>query len=309
MYTNHLGRSTRIRRRTMIVAAAVMTSLASLGIASPALAKAPTGDFAVFSQCPRFTPGVSLCIYTQTLSGEVTINKQTGPIKNTITLQGGIQRNEATEVETFVAALNGETLSKTPQNVPGGLLSLVNCEAIKGEGFLETVEREACKATFENGITGVNATTELAKPASEIGINKNNLVNEEGTALSLPVKVHLENPFLGSECYIGSSSKPITLNLTTGTTNPPAPNKPISGKFGNIRFADEFAFLELTDNTLVDNAFSAPEASGCGGLFSFLIDPIINGKIGLPSAAGKNTAIQNNTIREGDAQAVINSEK
>ncbi|HLU43023.1 MAG TPA: hypothetical protein VKZ55_11525, partial [Microthrixaceae bacterium] len=34
---------------------------------------------------------------------------------------------------------------------------------------------------------------------------------------------------LGSNCYIGSPNSPIDLNITTGTTNPPAPNTPISG--------------------------------------------------------------------------------
>jgi hypothetical protein len=268
------------------------------------LAKSPTGDFAVFSQCPRFTTGVNYCIYSQVKSGEVTLNKQNVPITKTITLQGGIIRNEETEAETFVGALNGETLSKTPQKVPGGLLGLVKCNEIKN--FLERI---ACELVFENGVTGVNATTELAKPASEIGINKSNLVNEKGVALSLPVKIHLENPFLGSECYVGSSAHPIIWNLTTGATNPPAPNKSISGKVGDIEVKDEFEFVSITNNTLVDNAYSAPEATGCGGLFSFLIDPIIDGKIGLPSTAGHNTTILNSTIDEATTEGVINSEK
>jgi len=42
------------------------------------------------------------------------------PITNTFTLQGGAIENEETGAEAFVGALNGETLSKTPQNVPGG---------------------------------------------------------------------------------------------------------------------------------------------------------------------------------------------
>ena len=42
-------------------------------------------------------------------------------------------------------------------------------------------------------------------------------------AMKLPVKMHLENPFLGSNCYVGSSSSPLIWNLTTGTTAPPAP--------------------------------------------------------------------------------------
>jgi hypothetical protein len=295
----------------MVVMAA---SLLVMGIvASPAFAKEPTGDFAIFKQCPRFTAGVQLCIYSKVTGGKVTLNKQTVPInedgKHPLILQGGIHINEETEEESFVGALNGETLSKTPQNVPGGLTGLVNCTEIKGNGILEILAREACKAVFENKTTGVSAVTELAKPASSITISKRNLLLEEGTALGLPVKVRLENTFLGSECYIGSSSSPLQLNLTTGATHPNPPNTSIHGKVGEIFFKDEFEFVEIPKNVLVNNEFSAPGATGCGGIFSILIDPIINSKIGLPSANGKNTAIQNADLFEGTTVGVIASEK
>jgi hypothetical protein len=293
----------------------VMALVAPLAFAAPALAKEPTGDFAVFKQCPRTTKGVELCLYSETTGGSVTLNKQTVPInedkKHPIILQGGIT-NAGEEDEKFVGAVNGETLSKTAQNVPGGLAGLINCTEIKGEGLLKPLAELAkalCKEVFENKTTGVSAVTELAKPASEIGINTNNLENREGVALKLPVKIHLENPLLGSECYVGSSTTPVTLNLTTGTTSPPAPNSPISGKVGMISAKDGFEFIELTGNELVDNAFAAPEASGCGGIFSIFIDPLVNSKIGLASAAGKNTAIQKNYIREATSEGVIKSEK
>jgi hypothetical protein len=155
----------------------------------------------------------------------------------------------------------------------------------------------------------VSAVTELARPASEIIINTQALETSEGTALGLPVKIKLENTLLGSECYIGSSAHPINLNLTDGTTSPNPPNKPITGKPGFVTFLDEFELVEITENTLVNNEFAAPAATGCGGIFSFLLDPIIDSKIGLPAPDGYNTAIQNNTIKEAGAESVIKSEK
>jgi hypothetical protein len=292
-----------IPRRLLVLALALSTPLLVIGFVSPAWATEPTGDFAIFKQCPRFTTGVAYCLYAQTESGEVTIGTSTVPIEKTITLQGGYTRNELTGEEKFVGALNGDTLSKTPQAVPGGLAGLIKCNEIT-----EPVARLSCELVFQNGLTGVNATTELAKPASEIGISTDNLVNEEGVALSLPLKLHLENPLLGSSCYIGSSASPVTFNLTSGTTSPPPPNKPISGKPGELSFKDNFGILEFQHNTLVDNSFSAPKASGCGGLLSLAIDPVINAKLGLPSPAGKNTAIQNNTVREATAETVIANE-
>jgi hypothetical protein len=309
MKSSHVVRTSIARSRVLIALAVFVVPLVFAGTA---LAKEPTGDFAVFKQCPRFTTGVELCFYSETLSGSVTLNKQVVPInedkKHPIILQGGLKKT-GTEHEEFVGALNGETLSKTPQNVPGGLTGLVNCTEIKGEGFLEGLARSACKAVFENKTTGVAAVTELAKPASEIGISTQALETRTGPALTLPVKIKLENTLLGSECYIGSSAHPVTLALTAGTTSPAPPNKPISGKSGKLSFKDEFEFVEIKENTIVNNEFSAPEATGCGGIFAFLLDPIIDSKIGLPSPDGYNTAIENNTIKEGTPSAVIASEK
>jgi len=294
--------------RARLVTAVGVALLCSAIIAAAASGAEPTGKYAVFNQCPRFTTGVNLCLYSQTLSGEVTLNKQTVPIRNTITLQGGIALNEETFEEKFVGALNGETLSKTPQKVPGGLLDIIKCEEIKGEGWWERELRGLCEDVFENEYTGIKAVTELAKPASEIQVSTFNLESEEGTALTLPVKVKLENVLLGEECYIGSSASPILLTLTTGTTSPDPPNKPIKGNAGFLKAEDEFNFLELTNNKLVSNEFSAPGATGCGGIFSFLIDPLIDSKLGLPSPDGYNTAIQNNTIKEATTEGVIASE-
>lgn len=300
----------------MVLTLGVVAAMSML-FATSALAKEPTGDFARFNQCPRFTAGVNLCFYSNVYGGKVTLNKQTVPInadkKHEIVLQGGIiQEEEPPFKESFVGALNGETLSKTPQNVPAGLTGLVNCTEIKGEGLLKILAELAkatCKEVFENKVTGVQAVTELARPASEIQISKRNLLAEEGVALALPVKIKLENPLLGSECYIGSSTTPVMLNLTTGETHPNPPNTGIHGYVGVIAEKDEFEFIEIPKNLLVNNEFSAPGATGCGGIFSIFLDPIINSKIGLPSVDGKNTVIQEANLYEGTSTAVIASEK
>ena len=236
-----------------------------------------------------------------TESGEFVIGKEKVPIVKTITLQGGIHQN-ADETFKFIGAEDGNTLSKTPQKVPGGLAGLVKCNEISN-----FIERLACEVVFENGVTGVNATTELAAPASSIGINVINLATQEGVALSLPVKVHLENPFLGSECYIGSNAHPIVIEFTTGTTKPPPPNKPITGSPGEPSVSPG-GVLTLKKNVLVNNSYSAPAVEGCGGIFSFLINPIVDSKLGLPSAAGKNTAILKGTLKTASAEAVKASE-
>jgi hypothetical protein len=289
------------RHRAMVLAVALIAVLAS---AVPALATEhhPKGDFAPFADCPLSNPATNLCIHAETQSGEFVVGKKSVPISKTVTLQGGAHET-GPETQEFIGAEDGNTLSKTPQNVPGGLASLINCNEI---GLL--LERIACEAVFENGATGVTATTELAAPASAIGISLQNLVEGEGTALSLPVKVKLDNPLLGSSCYIGSNTSPIVIDLTTGTTSPPPPNTPIKGAKGHAEFKDEFNLVIVRENSLVNNSFAAPGAKGCGGLFSFLLDPIINGKLGLPAASGHNTAILNGTLEDANAPAVSASE-
>ena len=307
--TQDQTRHTSVSRRVTLSVVALLASLAVLASASSALAVEhhPKGDFVQFNQCPLSNAATNFCLFAQTESGEFIVGKKTVPIKNTITLQGGIHLvlNEEQEIigTEFIGAENGVTLSKTPQSVPGGLAGLVNCFEISN-----FFERLACELVFENKTTGVTATTELAAPASSIGISVQNLIEGSGTALSLPVKVKLDNPLLGSSCFIGSNAAPVSLPLTTGTTSPPGPNKPIKGKVGTVEVKDEFALTVIKENSLVNNSFAAPAAAGCGGIFSFLIDPLVNGKLGLPAAAGHNTAILNGTLKDANAAAVKASE-
>jgi hypothetical protein len=300
----------RLRKRTLIVTVAVVLSLTAFAGTAQA---APKGIFSAFAQCPTEIPGIALCQYAQTTGGEFSIGTTKVPINKTITLQGGaIPTGKILNEFYLLPAKNGESLSKTELNVPGGLLDLVNCEDIKGSGLFEGIARALCKSIFENGTTGVTATTELVANEKDPAIlNQANLFFEEETALTLPIRVHLKNPLLGNSCYIGSESHPVLLQLTTGTTTPPAPNKPIKGFKGKFSEEEEkeLSVTNVSENSLVDNSFSAPEAEGCGEFFSFIIDPIVNSKVGLPSASGHNTAILNGTLKIAEASAVSASEK
>ncbi len=300
-----------MRKRSLggVLCAAMLTTLfASLVLAGSASAKL-VGEYTKFQNCPYKSAETYRCLYSPTIGGEVILGKKKVPIVNEAALQGGY--TEASEegpeagYSKFIAATNGQTLTKAPQPVPGGLAGLVNCKEIK-----DFLLRTSCEVTFENGLTGVNSTLELARPASEIRVNENHLAEGQGVALKLPVMVHLENPFLGESCYIGSSSSPIIWELRTDTTTPPAPNKPITGNPGEVEFLEEGRILKLKGAELVDNAWSAPGASGCGGfLVELLLNPIINSSVGVPSAAGTNTARLKNTIYEAPAFTVNKIDK
>jgi hypothetical protein len=235
---------------------------------APASAISVQKEYAKFADCPFNAPGLKGCVVAETTSGEFTIGSRTVPITKTITIQGGLN----TATGELIPAADGNTLSKTPLTLPGGLLGIPGLE-IGGE---------------------VTATAELAGTAF---LHAAAVIEEKGVGAMLPLKVKLSNPALGEECYIGSPAEPVLLQLTSGTTSPPGPNKPISGKRGDIVF-EPSVIIHLGNNTLVDNAFSAPGVNGCGGLLAILLDPAIDLDAGLPAAAGQNTAILNGTLDE-----------
>lgn len=286
--------------RRLFIAAALA---AMMLVPSQALASShhPKGEYAQFAECPLSHPTVVFCVFSESNGGFFQIGKKNVPLKNPVILQGGIEFNEKVE-SIFVGAENGQTLSKTPQPVPGGLLGI---EAPKSwPKFLQDLFNE----TINKGFTGVTATVELAAPASSIKLSTSNLITEEGVALSLPTKIKLDNPFLGSSCYIGSNAKPVVIDFTTGATSPPPPNKSIHGAAGTLSVNEAGTIITLSGGSLVNNSFAAPGANGCGGLFSFLIDPFVNSIIGLPSPAGTNTAILQGKLQNGLAEAVKASE-
>ena len=297
---------TRMGKPHMGLLAVAAAALMALAFAAPALATKPTGDFVNFGNCPTKTAGVNFCVFAQTTSGEFKIKKTEVPITKTITLQGGIVENEETGAETWVNPTNGtEALSKTPQNVTGGVLKLV------APSFFPEPLKKIWEELIAKSALGASATAELV---GKITISRINLLTGGPDALSLPVRVHLENEFLGPKCYVGSSSKPVTIELTTGETKPPLPNKAIKGSLGEGEFLEEGNLLILKKNELVNNSFSAPGAEGCGsqilfGIFTGLIDEAVNAEVGTPSASGNNTAIFKGTLENASAAAVIKSEK
>jgi hypothetical protein len=297
--TKSSAQATGIRPQGRGRAVALLAILASLGISTSAASASTSlnlpGSFAKADFCPIANPETRKCLNTQTQSGWVTLGKKTVPIVNPVTFQGGYGKTVAEEmigptfyerIQPFTGVTGGLALSHTPQPVPGGLLGLVPPAS-------SPPSVRALTASYsENGASGVTATVELA--GGEIFVSEFNLLNETNIALRLPIKVHIENPFFGSSCYIGSNSSPIIWNATTGQTSPPAPNKPIGGVEGELNIEAGSQITQLPNAQLVDNAWAAPGVTGCGGALAPILDPLIDSAIGLPSPAGRNTLLLHN---------------
>lgn len=309
MLIGHSRRSGGFPRRTLITTAAVcLVPLAALASASPAVA-APV--FEKFANCPTEIPIVYLCQTGTITGGEVTIGSARMPIDQPITLQAGLIKtgNPENEREFFlVPGKNGESLSKTELNVPGGLFGPSNCDEIRGGSFFRRGAQELCRRFFDNRFTRVTATVESAANEHNPPIlNEYNFGSEQGSALTLPTKIHLKNPLLGNGCYIGSESNPIELQLSSGTSGK------LKGKFGEpetvIEVVKEEKLRSLRDTgiSLVDNTFTVPAAEGCGEIFGVtgFLDPLLDRKLGLPSGTGKNAVKLELELNLAPAETVI----
>lgn len=284
--------------RRLCLAGAVLFALLVPSSSALAAPHHPTGEYAQFDNCPYET-AVTVCLFSESSSGFFTIGKKTVPLKNPVKLQGGL--DEILTPSKFFPAADGNSLPGVAQPVPGGLLGVT--APTWWPKFLQDLFNE----TINNGFTGVTATVELTSQTG-VTISPLNLLLQEGIALSLPAKIKLSNPFLGSNCYIGSNSKPVVLAFTTGTTSPPPPNTPITGNPGTLSSNESGSIATFSGGKLVNNSFAAPGASGCGGLFSFLVDPFVNEIVGVPSAAGTNTAVLEGKIQVADRPSVQASE-
>lgn len=240
-----------------VALAAVLATGIVLMLAGSALA------FPNFSDCPTSNPAVRGCIDVQNRTGNLNIKGFNVPLGESLEIRGGF-----TEAETgnrFYPPTGTTGLFARPVAVPGGLLGI---EWIPG--------------------TSVLAITELAGSPSNIRFNFASF------GLSVPVKVRLVNILIGMDCHIGTDRNPVMLNLITGTTAPPPPNRPVTGRVGRFTFTPPGLFT-VAENYNVDNTFAVPGASECG-LGLGLINAAVNLKLGLPSAAGNNSIEVRNEI-------------
>jgi hypothetical protein len=290
MLNHHSRRRAGLRTAALVLAAAFIVSLA---VVAPVMANPAKGLFKQFNQCPISDANVEVCVVLKIDGGHFNIGTASVPINKHIVFQGGEDSNG-----NFIGAENGETLTKVPLSVPGGLVEVV------GTPKFGATQEKRYEEVREMGMTAVTATLELAGTPV---FNTGNLIQEQGVALSLPVRIHLENTFLGSDCYVGSSATPIAMELTTGSLAAVGKNPSINGAAGTLQSLDGGELLILKGDELVDNAFTEPTAGGCGGAFSSEVDSAIDSKLGLPAATGYNEVVLEDTAELATAYAVKTS--
>ncbi|HEX6665451.1 MAG TPA: hypothetical protein VF081_02520 [Solirubrobacterales bacterium] len=267
--------SIRLRRRLLVAA----LTLAALAAAAPAGAATPAKGFGQFAGCPTPAedPTISICISSKIKAGFFKLGTRFVGIQNPMTLTGGV--NE--QLGGFRAGPGGG-LRGVKQPVPGGLV----------------------------GITGLDFLVDLLSVSQLQVFALPELVGQPviGEGITLPLRVRLVNPLLGNNCYVGSAANPIRLEMIEGTTNPPPPNKPISGRAPEFVQDPETGILRFSNGLFVDNSFAAPGASGCVlnllGLLGVDANALVNLQSGIPAAAGKNETQQEIDIELAGIESV-----
>jgi hypothetical protein len=250
-----------MKRRTSRIG---MTLAAVAGVAAVSASAASAASTPSFSRCPSTTPGVFACLNVNTTGGSIGANRNSINVGGAIAIQGGIRYNSDADAFEFVPPASGDALTGRPVTVASNIF---------GTGLPFT-------------LNSVTATVQQVGAVS---------FDYSSYDITAPIRVRFDNALLGSSCTIGSAASPLTLHLTTGTTNPPAPNTPISGNGGT------FADVPGTDIAIqgaiqVDNAYAVPAATSCGAASRATVTKIINKQLGLPSPAGTNTAQLTNDI-------------
>jgi hypothetical protein len=254
-----------------MVAGMSLVGMASAASAAPAEG-GPIPTAQTFSQCPiggGLTPSskgnrrVYICVYGVAQEGTIDIGALDTTFKGPGVVQGG------------TGQLGG---------VNGGP-SLTWADALDGRSY--TAPKQLLAMSVENLLgnpsglvppanSQVYVETAQAGPMA-FGINN-------GIVTQVPLSFHLVNSLLGPNCYVGTVSDPIVLNLTTGTSGA------LTGSLGYLDPYGNFAGgLYTIDTEVVDNQFTVPGATGCG--FGGMYDSAIDSTGGLPSASGSNTAI------------------
>lgn len=291
-----MGTSHR-RRRGAYAAAVALTAVGFLA-PPPASAEliilddpAPLEQFASCpdaSQFPADLPPL-LCLRVKAYDGHIKIGSvvaDVGPIDISV---GVGFRLSPDGVETAIVSGGGGG-GPAPVRIPGGVLGIPELDSLLDKTL---------------GLLSVSATPEIGT----IGINgdESNFVffltglNEGPASIRLPLSINVNNMLLGDQCEI----PPFDINLTTGTTTPPAGVEPLTGGPGEYRqegyLPSETLIDFRTGMTFVDNAFAVPEATNCGLLVGPLLDgagldelnvfdTVVDGQAGIPSPAGANYA-------------------
>ncbi|QNS06492.1 hypothetical protein [Streptomyces xanthii] len=279
-------RTQNLTRAGVVTAATALATLASLAPAGAATEM--DGAWAPFGRCPVDAPSmlaadgktdVAICISSSSDSGSIKMGTSVVPTGRTDLQAGVITHSDGTT--TVVPPADG-ALVAAPAQLPGGLLGLMCPSDIP-------LVSDICKQLTDNDLNRVTAKVQSVNTPTDFKLLAG--VTQGQPIISLPVRIKLENPFLGDKCYIGSSSNPIVLRPQN--TSAPAVKQQRFNPDGTLNSTGVLNQLSILGANQGDSTYAVPGANGCGLLGA--LDWAVNLKSGLPSASGGNSLALNST--------------
>lgn len=260
-----------------------LAAFASVGSATAATHL--NGNWAPFTRCPVDAPAMlaadgetdtAVCVSSHSASGSIKLGNTVVPV-GASDLQLGVVTHP--NGGATVASPPGGALVADSAQIPGGLLGLMCPSDIP-------VITGVCKQLTDVNLNRVTATIESVNSPSDFQLLAGASVGKP--IITLPVRIHLQNPLLGDKCYIGSSSNPILLR-PQNLTRPAASTQQFDGD-GTTSEEGPMGRISLLGATQTDTTYAVPGASGCGlGLLNWAV----NLKTGLPAASGTNSLTLN----------------
>jgi len=260
------------RSRLALAAIAVVAAIPLVG-ANSASAANYASPYDVFNGCPVDNPdflaadGEAGCVGAVAHEGTMKLGNMEAVLGPMVTSMGVYVTQAEPNAPVTLPGAGGNSIAAEPVTVPGGLLNMM-CP-----GASTNVITQLCKTLADSALNKVTATA-VSAGTPEFSLDPGPTV---------PIKIKLNNPLLGNNCYIGSDANPIVLELALAPAGdsaeivllPPIPGYELAGFLG-------LAGLKFTDET-----FEVPKAKGCGPLNLF--DGAINNRVGLPSPSGNNS--------------------
>jgi hypothetical protein len=215
-----------------------------------------------------------MCVDSNSTGGSLTLGDSTVTLGDS-DLQDGVLVDPSATVAsgdrwTSVDPAGG-AISAPSETVPGGLLGLMCPTDI----ILVTA---LCDDITDSALNTVTATIEPAGNTSDLLVGA--ALNDLKPIITIPVMIQLSNPILGDDCFIGSDSDPIDLQITNSAA-PPDSDTTLFDADGTIDSTNGILVsTQLSGAGQQDTSFSVPGASGCGPLG--IADPVLDLKEDLP---------------------------
>ncbi|MEV6162811.1 hypothetical protein AB0L71_12950 [Streptomyces sp. NPDC052052] len=256
-----------------------LAAFASMGSATAATTL--NGNWAPFNRCPVDAAAMlaadgatdtATCVSSHSASGTIKLGNSVVPV-GASDLQIGVITHPGGGT-TVVSPPEGALVADSAQ-IPGGLLGLMCPSDIP-------VITNICNQLTDAKLNRVTATIESVNNPSSFSLVAGFSVGKP--IVTLPVRIHLENSFLGDSCYIGSASDPILLNPANLTRPTSVSTQRFAGD-GTTDSTGPMGRISLLGATQSDTTYAVPGATGCGlGLLNWAV----NLKTDLPSASGNN---------------------